>query len=150
MKRSCVVLLTLAALAGCGGTTSTPTETQAAATTSGHESNAAFSQMTIEQVAAGLAQGPGALAVFDANSPATYAEHHVPTATWVDYDGVTAEQLPADLAVPVVFYCANEHCGASHTAAEMAIGLGHSNVSVMGAGIQGWVDAGQPVESATP
>lgn len=149
MTRPTLLLVTLAALAGCSSSTPAA-ETASAGDThsSGAEAAHAFGDMSVDEVAAAIANTPGRLAIFDANSPATYAEHHVPTATWVDYDGVTAEQLPADPAAPVVFYCANSHCGASHTAAEMAIALGHTNVSVMGAGIQGWIDAGQAVEAS--
>lgn len=126
---------------GCGSTSSgeqstAPTEVQ-------H-----FAQMTVEEVAAGLAASDRRLAVFDANSRETYDTRHVPGATWVDYDALTREQLPEDASTPLVFYCFNEHCSASHVAAESAVAMGFSNVSVMGAGIAGWAAAGQPVESA--
>ena len=72
----------------------------------------------------------------------------MPGATWVHYDSVTAEMLPTDHTASLVFYCANESCTASHTAAEAAVALGYSDVSVMGGGIQGWLAAGKPVEAA--
>jgi rhodanese-related sulfurtransferase len=102
--------------------------------------------MTVDEVAAEMAAADRRLAVFDANDRETYDERHVPGATWVDYDGVTREQLPADTSTPLVFYCYNEACSASHVAAESAVAMGFSSVSVMGAGITGWVAAGQPVE----
>jgi len=105
--------------------------------------------LSVDEVAAGIAESASPrLAVFDANSAETYAAGHVPGATWVAYDGVSTAILPADTTAPVVFYCANSHCSASHVAAEAAISLGYSRVAVMGAGIEGWQAAGQPVETA--
>ena len=71
----------------------------------------------------------------------------VPGATWVHYDEVSAETLPADHATSLVFYCANEQCSASHVAANSAIDLGFSDVAVMGAGIDGWIASGEAVET---
>jgi len=55
-------------------------------------------------------------------------------------------ELPADKAAPLVFYCGSLQCGASHKAATRAATNGWSNVSVMKAGIKGWVDAGKPTQ----
>ena len=46
----------------------------------------------------------------------------------------------------VVFYCANEQCGASHKAAARAVLAGWSDVAVMPAGIAGWKNAGKPTD----
>jgi len=127
---------------GCG---STSAGEQASAPTEAEH----FAQMTVAEVAAGFAAGDRRLAGFDANSRETYETRHVPGATWVDYDALAREQLPQDQSTPLVFYCFNEHCSASHVAAESAVAMGFSNVSVMGAGIAGWAAAGQPVESAS-
>jgi rhodanese-related sulfurtransferase len=147
------ILFVALALTACGGSSSSSSAasgSESASTATGGEQAAAFTQISVDEVAAGLERGDGSIAVFDANGRDTFAEHHVPTATWVDYDAVTAEQLPADRATQLVFYCANEQCSASHVAAETASGLGYSRVSVMGAGIQGWIAAGRPVEAETP
>jgi thiosulfate sulfurtransferase len=142
-----LALTVLLSLSACGSASSS--ETAATSSSSGAEAAPAFAMMSVDEVAAGITETASPrLAVFDANSPETYAAGHVPGATWVDYDGVTAAVLPADTATPVVFYCANEHCSASHVAAETAIGLGYSRVAVMGAGIEGWQAAGQPTEAA--
>lgn len=60
---------------------------------------------------ADLARDMGAkdLKVFDANSPSTYAKGHIPGAVNVDYEDLTAGELPADKATRVVFYCKNRH-----------------------------------------
>ncbi len=148
-----LALSLLVSLTACGSSSSS-TETTASTetTTTGSEAAPAFAMMSVEEVAAGIATESTSprLAVFDANSPETFAAGHVPGATWVDYDGVTAANLPADTATPVVFYCANESCSASHVAAETAVGLGYAHVAVMGAGIEGWRAAGQPVETVSP
>ncbi len=60
------------------------------------------------------------------------------------YDVATT--LPPDKSAKLVFYCADTQCTASHEAARRAIGAGYTDVSVMSDGIQGWVDAGKPVE----
>lgn len=67
-----------------------------------------------------------------------------------DYETYLPAELPADKARPLVFYCANEQCGASHTAAEKAIVAGYRDVRVLPAGILGWVDAGKPVDGVEP
>ena len=48
---------------------------------------------------------------------------------------VTESELPADKGKPLVFYCANTHCGASHTAAEKARLAGYTNVKFLPEGI---------------
>lgn len=63
-----------------------------------------------------------------------------------DYETYAATELPADKAQPLVFYCANEQCGASHEAAAKAMSLGYKDVRVLTAGIMGWTQAGQRVE----
>lgn len=142
-------LLVALTLFACSGSSTPNAETASNESTSGSETReAAFTQIGVEEVAAALDSEPARIAIYDANSRETYAEHHVPGAIWVDYDAVTAEQLPEDRSTQLVFYCANERCSASHVAAEMAHELGYENVAVMGAGIQGWVAAGKPVETA--
>lgn len=155
----CSLLLALALL-GCGSSASTtpaattPASTEATAqrddpATSGTESPP-VAQITVDEVATALEAADGRIAVYDANSRDTYAQGHVPSAVWVDYDAVTAEQLPEDRSTRLVFYCANEQCSAAPTAAETAQALGYENVAVMGAGIQGWIAAGKPTETAPP
>lgn len=143
-------LALLLVLAGCGGGSSASSSESGASesASSGGEEGASFAQISVDEVASALETQEGAIAIFDANSRETYDEHHVPTATWVDYDALSAEQLPEDRGTQLVFYCANEQCSASHVAAESAMEMGYQNVAVMGAGIQGWIAAGKPVEGA--
>jgi len=151
MRRFSALLIAFS-LAACGGSSATTSSESTASTetTTGSESSEAaprFAMVSVDDVATRVEQHDPHLAVFDANGAETYAEHHVPGATWVHYDAITADVLPADHATSLVFYCANEHCSASHAAADSAIDLGYTDVAVMGAGIQGWVDAGKPVET---
>lgn len=83
--------------------------------------------------------------VFDNNNRARYETGHVPGARWVAFNAVRAEDLPSDHTATLVFYCANEQCGACHTAARSASALGYANVFIMPQGIMGWVASGQHV-----
>lgn len=53
-------------------------------------------------------------------------------------------ELPAAKDTKLVFYCANQKCGASHAAARRAMENGYTNVAVLPEGIAGWKQAGQP------
>lgn len=64
-----------------------------------------------------------------------------------DSDSFQLSELPADKAKPLVFYCANTMCGASHQAAEKALTAGYADVKVMPDGIAGWVKAGKKVQT---
>lgn len=66
----------------------------------------------------------------------------------VKYDA--AKELPANKDSKLVFYCANNKCGASHQAAEKAIQAGFVDVSVLPVGLMGWKEAGQPTVKAQP
>lgn len=102
--------------------------------------------VTVAELDAQLARN--ACTPVDANGPETRKNRGViPGAIRLsDYETFSASELPADKARPLVFYCANEQCGASHTAAEKALASGHKDVKVLTAGIRGWVDAGKSVE----
>jgi rhodanese-related sulfurtransferase len=62
-----------------------------------------------------------------------------------DSDTFSVSELPPDKAKPLVFYCANNACGASDAAAHKAIVAGYTNVKVLPDGIAGWVKAGKKV-----
>lgn len=53
-------------------------------------------------------------------------------------------ELPAAKDTKLVFYCANQKCGASHAAAKRAMENGYTDVAVLPEGIAGWKQAGQP------
>jgi rhodanese-related sulfurtransferase len=90
----------------------------------------------------------GACTPVDANGDVTRKKRGViPGAVRLsDYETYLPAELPADKARALVFYCANQQCGASHTAAEKAVLAGYRDVRVLPAGIFGWADAGKTVE----
>ncbi len=106
----------------------------------------AVGTVSIAELDAMLAKG--ACTPVDANGPTTRKNRGViPGAIRLsDYETFSASELPADKSRTLVFYCANEQCGASHTAAEKALATGHTRVKVLTAGIMGWTAAGKPVE----
>ena len=141
MKKLILLVAIAMNVVACGGSqTSTSTTTA--------ETSESLATITVADVAAGLSNGT--VRVYDANRQETFNEHHVPGATWVHYENLSAEVLPEDRSQKIVFYCANEQCTASHNAANAAKALGYTDVAVMSAGIEGWIAAGQPVEAATP
>jgi rhodanese-related sulfurtransferase len=117
MRRILVASVCLSGALGCGSGNSGN-----APVASSEEDVEHFARISVGEVATALAEHR--VAVFDANDRETFDERHVPGATWVDYDGVTREQLPTDTSSPLVFYCYNEACSASHVAAESAIAMG--------------------------
>jgi rhodanese-related sulfurtransferase len=155
-----VAALAAPAVLACGGhaaqTTASSTDKAAPAQKSATvepvkdaKADEGFKLVSVDDVQKGLdgakAKAPAPYAVFDANSAETRSTKGIiPTAVLLpsasEYDVAV---LPNDKASPVVFYCANEKCTASHTAARRAITAGHTNVAVLGAGIKGWVDAGK-------
>ncbi|MFI5345519.1 MAG: rhodanese-like domain-containing protein [Elusimicrobiota bacterium] len=105
-----------------------------------------FKLIHVDELAAAL-KSSAPPSVYDANGDDTRENAGViPGAHLLSssskYDA--AKTLPADKKTPLVFYCANTMCLASHAAAEKAVAAGHTDVSVMTDGIFGWRDAGQP------
>ena len=86
--------------------------------------------------------------VIDVNPKEIYDEGHVPGARWMRFDQADRSVLPTDRATPIVLYCFNPVCGASHQAASAVASAGWKDVRRMSAGIQGWKAAGLPVELA--
>jgi len=86
------------------------------------------------------------LRVFDVNSLASWREGHVPGARHLDPDGFERGDLPPERDLALVFYCSGPLCQKAPRAAKRARALGYTKVSVMSAGIRGWVAAGLPTE----
>jgi 3-mercaptopyruvate sulfurtransferase SseA len=64
--------------------------------------------LTVDQVAAKVAARDGKTYIYDNNPRDRFTKSHVPGAKWLDYDNVTAADLPADKTATLVFYCASE------------------------------------------
>lgn len=87
------------------------------------------------------------VAVFDVNSPQSWAAAHVPGARNLDPASYTEADLPRDKDALLVFYCSNFLCRKAPNAARRAKGMGYRNVHLMSAGISGWQSAALPTES---
>lgn len=100
--------------------------------------------ISVDELEARLARGD--CRAVDANGDATRRRLGViPGAVLLsDYETfIPPRELPADKSAGLVFYCANEHCGASEEAAARAITAGYTDVQVLPAGILGWKQAGK-------
>lgn len=65
-----------------------------------------FGELTVEEVAARIGK-PG-VHLFDNNHREEWEKGHLPTASWLDYNSMTAADLPADKDATLIFYCFNE------------------------------------------
>ena len=65
-------------------------------------------KLTVDEVEARVNAHDGKTFVFDDNNKDSWVKAHVPTATWLDDEHVTAEALPSDKAATLIFYCHNE------------------------------------------
>jgi rhodanese-related sulfurtransferase len=81
-----------------------------------------------------------------------YDKGHIPTAISIpdmEFAKLT-DQLPADKAKLMVFYCGGFKCKLSHKSAQKAIDLGFTNVKVFAAGYPAWKEvAGAPAAAAS-
>ena len=100
--------------------------------------------MTVDELV--RAREAGGCVVLDANSTQTRILLGViPGARLLThYSDYELDELPADRDEKLVFYCANEHCSASHAGAERALLAGYTDVQVLSAGVAGWRQAGKP------
>ncbi|KAA1424235.1 rhodanese-like domain-containing protein [Nocardioides antri] len=92
----------------------------------------------------------GTVVLVDALPPAYYAAQHLPGAVNLvedEVDARAADLLP-DKDAQIVTYCSNAACGNSQAVAARLERLGYTNVRKYGDGIQDWVEAGNPTESA--
>jgi len=149
MKRTAYLWIALCAALPLAG--STGCAKRAADASSSHSASAEeFGRLTIDEVEAKMKEakdGKLALFIYDNNPKSIYDAGHVPSARWVAFDEVKADDLPTDKEATLVFYCANEYCTACHDGAGSAVKLGYKHVYIMPAGIKGWKKAGKQVES---
>lgn len=90
--------------------------------------------------------------VFDANGEATRTEiGTVPNAVLLaSTENYEESVLPTDKSTKLVFYCGGPSCMAAPRAAARAVNLGHEDVAVMRAGINGWKEANLVVAAYEP
>ena len=103
--------------------------------------------LSVEAVAS--ATRAGSLLAVDCNREATRREFGVvPGALLIDAPrSMDVDLLPPSRDAALVFYCSGPTCMAAPAAAAIALNAGYHDVSVMRAGIRGWVGAGEPVEA---
>ncbi|MDT3439538.1 MULTISPECIES: rhodanese-like domain-containing protein [unclassified Pseudofrankia] len=92
----------------------------------------------------------GNVTVVDALGGGYYAQQHLPGALALvpaEVDAKAPASLP-DRDAAIVTYCSNPACPNSGQVADRLTALGYSNVRKYREGIQDWVDAGLPTESA--
>ncbi len=92
----------------------------------------------------------GKVTVVDALGGEYWAKQHLPGAiplVAADVPTQAAALLPTHDAA-IVTYCSNPACPNSTQVAELLTGLGYTNVRKYREGIEDWVNAGLPVESA--
>jgi rhodanese-related sulfurtransferase len=85
--------------------------------------------------------------------PTSYWEtEHLPGAIAFPLDDIDgqADRLLPDKAAAIAVYCSNAVCNNSHVVTERLAQLGYTSVFRYTAGKQDWIEAGLPVESATP
>jgi len=109
-----------------------------------------MSQITREELAALIETGE--VTVIDALPATYYAQQHLPGAVNLVEDEV-AERAPGLLPrreATIVTYCSNTACGNSKAVANRLRALGYADVRTYREGIQDWVEAGLPTETALP
>ena len=92
----------------------------------------------------------GAVTVVDALGGDYYAKQHLPGAVPLapgDVDAMASTVLPGKGAA-IVTYCTGPACPNSGQVAARLTALGYSNVRKYAEGIEDWVGAGLPTESA--
>jgi rhodanese-related sulfurtransferase len=92
----------------------------------------------------------GTVTVLDALGGEYYAQQHLPGALALVLADVEAQAptLLPDRDAAIVTYCSNPACPNSGQVADRLAALGYLNVRKYRDGIQDWVAAGLPIESA--
>ncbi|WP_436771211.1 rhodanese-like domain-containing protein [Yinghuangia sp. YIM S09857] len=97
-----------------------------------------------------IAVKDGSVTVVDTLGGDYWAQQHIPGAVPLRPEEVAekaAEVLP-NRAVAIVTYCSNTACPNSGQVADALTRLGYTNVRKYAEGIQDWVEAGLPTETA--
>ena len=106
-----------------------------------------FKEITIKELKADIAAKK--VTLLDANGSDSYTEGHIPGA--IDFTATKdnlATVLPKDKNALVVAYCGGPKCKAYEAAAKAAEKLGYKNIKHLTAGISGWKDAGEKMETS--
>ncbi|MCF0252756.1 MAG: rhodanese-like domain-containing protein [Duodenibacillus sp.] len=82
---------------------------------------------------------------YDCNTMEIWGEGFIPGSIFFNVEN-WKELLPAKKDTPMVFYCVNELCTSSETAAREVMKLGYTQVYQMPQGIYGWKISGRKFE----
>ncbi len=96
--------------------------------------------------------GQGGITVLEALPVSNWEKEHLPGAIAFpldDIDGQASRLLP-DTAAAIAVYCSNAVCNNSHVVTARLTELGYTSVFRYTEGKEDWIEAGLPVESATP
>ena len=108
-----------------------------------------FKTLHVADLASMIKKAPPGLTLYDVNVESTRSNVGViPGSKLLSSSSKynVGTELPADHNSPLVFYCANQQCTASHEAAKRAMAAGFTDVSVMVDGVFGWKKAGHPLK----
>ena len=94
----------------------------------------------------------GGITVLEALPVSYWEKEHLPGAIAFPLDDIEgqAERVLPDKAAAIAVYCSNAVCNNSHLVAARLTELGYTSVFRYTEGKQDWIEAGLPVESATP
>ncbi len=85
-----------------------------------------------------LATKEPSLRLLDINTTAVYNDAHIPGAMHVSLNSIEDQASTWDKKTPIVTYCSDYNCIASHKAADTLRELGFSDVRVYSGGIHEW------------
>jgi rhodanese-related sulfurtransferase len=107
-----------------------------------------YPEITIPQLKTAMAEKK--VILLDANGTDKWSKGHIPGAIdFASAQAKLAKVLPKDKSALVVAYCGGPKCRAYEAAAKAAEKLGYTNVKHLTAGISGWHDAGEKMESGS-
>lgn len=147
--KSFILIFSFVATSSFAATNTPQTETTTTTQTTTVKASTPFKMIHVADLENMMQAEKGKVAVFDANTPKVRTQNGIiPGALLLtkasDYN--VEKTLPADHAAPLVFYCVNTACTASHKAAARAVENKYTNVFVLTDGIQGWKKAGKATE----
>ncbi len=109
--------------------------------------------ITLAEVEAMVAKTPeeGKYLLVDSRPDIKYIEGHLPWARSIPWQEMKerSDELPADKATRLVFYCGGVKCDLSAKAAALASELGYTDVSVFVEGEPAWKEAGKSLWVST-
>lgn len=102
-------------------------------------------KIDVEGLVLRLADEPPPLVIDVGSKLAHESRPHIPGALLMDLDSIASHAFPADRAL--VFYCACPNEESAKRAAHIALKRGFRDVRPLLGGLDGWMNAGHPVES---